>query len=109
MTLTEQLLTIGIIALATALTRFLPFLMFPESKPIPKPVRYLGQALPPAVFGLLVVYCLKHVQPLSGTHGLPEAIAVATVALLHLWRKQMLLSVAGGTVVYMVLVQLVFV
>ncbi|MBE6637515.1 MAG: branched-chain amino acid transporter AzlD [Ruminococcaceae bacterium] len=109
MTLTEQLLTVGIVAFATMLTRFLPFLLFPAKKPTPKPIRYLGQVLPPAVFGLLVIYCLKHVQLLTGTHGLPEAIAIAVVAFLHLWRKQMLLSIAGGTIVYMILVQLVFV
>jgi branched-subunit amino acid transport protein AzlD len=62
----------------------------------------------PAVFGLLVIYCLKNVNPLGGSHGLPELIAIATVVALHLWRRQMLLSIAGGTVLYMVLVQFVF-
>jgi branched-subunit amino acid transport protein AzlD len=108
MTLTQQLLTIAIIALGTMLTRFLPFLLFPSSKPTPKPIQYLGKVLPPAVFGLLVIYCLKNVNPLGGSHGLPELIAIATVVALHLWRRQMLLSIAGGTVLYMVLVQFVF-
>lgn len=108
MTLTEQLITVGIVALATMLTRFLPFLLFPANKPTPRPIQYLGKTLPPAVFGLLVVYCLKNVNPMLGSHGIPEAIALVSVLILHLWRRQMLLSIAGGTVIYMLLVQLVF-
>ena len=90
------------------LTRFLPFLLFPAGKPTPRYVQYLGKALPGAVFGLLVVYCLKNVGLLSGSHGLPELIAILVVAGLHLWKRQMLLSIAGGTICYMLLVQLVF-
>lgn len=108
MTLTQQIITIGMVILGTALTRFLPFLVFPAGKPTPKYIQYLGKVLPAAVFGLLVVYCLRNVNVLTGTHGLPEAISVAVVAGLHLWKKQMLLSIAGGTVCYMLLVQMVF-
>ena len=108
MNLTQQLLTIAVVALGTMLTRFLPFLIFPAGKQTPKFIQYLGKALPGAVFGLLVVYCLKHVSFLSGSHGIPEAVAILLVIVLHLWKKQMLLSVAGGTVCYMLLVQLVF-
>lgn len=108
MTLAQQLLTIAVVALGTMLTRFLPFLIFPGGKETPKFVQYLGKALPGAVFGLLVVYCLKHVNLLAGSHGIPEAIAIAVVIALHLWKRQMLLSVAGGTICYMLLVQLVF-
>lgn len=108
MTLTQQIITIGMVILGTALTRFLPFLVFPAGKPTPKYIQYLGKVLPSAVFGLLVVYCLRNVNVLTGTHGLPEAISVAVVARLHLWKKQMLLSIAGGTVCYMLLVQMVF-
>ena len=108
MTLTQQLVIVAIIALGTMLTRFLPFLIFPANKPTPKAIRYLGKALPAAVFGLLIIYCLKNVNLLGGSHGLPELIAIAAVVALHLWKRQMLLSIAGGTVVYMVLVQLVF-
>ena len=108
MTLTQQLLTIAVVALGTMATRFLPFLVFPDGKPTPKYLQYLGKALPGAVFGLLVVYCLKHVNLLSGSHGIPELIAIAVTAGLHLWRRQLLLSVAGGTICYMLLVQLVF-
>ena len=108
MTLQQQLLTIAVVVLGTIVTRFLPFLIFPAGKPTPKYVQYLGKVLPGAVFGLLIVYCLKNVSLISGSYGLPEAIAIAVVAGLHLWKKQILLSVAGGTVCYMLLVQLVF-
>lgn len=94
--------------LGTAMTRFLPFLIFPGDRPVPKYVQYLGKVLPSAVFGLLVVYCLRNVNILSGSHGIPELISIAAVAGLHLWKRQMLLSIAGGTVCYMLLVQLVF-
>lgn len=108
MTLTQQVITIGIVVFGTMLTRFLPFLVFGRGKETPKYVQYLGKALPAAVFGLLVVYCLKDVNILAGNHGIPEAIAILVVVLLHLWKKQMLLSIAGGTVCYMLLVQLWF-
>ena len=108
MTVMQQMITIAMVALGTVITRFLPFILFPEGKATPNYVRYLGKVLAPAVFGLLVVYCLKHVSILSGSHGLPEAIGILATAGLHLWKRQMLLSIAGGTVVYMLLVQLVF-
>ena len=108
MTLTQRILTIAVIVLGTMLTRFLPFLLFPAGKPTPKAVHYLGSVLPGAVFGLLVVYCLKNVSLFTGSHGLPELISIALVVLLHLWKRQMLLSIAGGTVCYMLLVQFVF-
>ena len=108
MTLTQQLLTIGMVVLGTMLTRFLPFILFPAGKPTPKYIRYLGKVLPGAVFGLLVIYCLKDVSIFSGSHGIPELIAIILVVVLHLWKRQMLLSIAGGTVCYMLLVQFVF-
>ena len=108
MNLTQQLLTIAVVALGTMATRFLPFLIFPAGKETPRFIQYLGKALPGAVFGLLLVYCLKHVSFLAGSHGLPEIIAIAVVVVLHLWKRQMLLSVAGGTICYMLLVQMVF-
>ena len=108
MTLTQQIVTIALCVGGTMLTRFLPFLVFSSKKPTPAYIQYLGKALPAAVFGMLVVYCLKNVSILSGVHGLPEAIAIAVTILLHLWRKQMLLSIAGGTVCYMLLIQHVF-
>ena len=108
MTLTQRLVTIALCALATMLTRFLPFLLFSSRRPTPKYVRYLGRALPPAIFGMLVVYCLKNVCIVSGSHGLPELIAIAVTVGLHLWKRQTLLSIAGGTIAHMLLIQLVF-
>ncbi len=108
MTLTQEIITVAMIVLATMLTRFLPFLVFPEGKPTPEYIRYLGKALPSAVFGLLIIYSLRNVSVFSGSHGIPELISIALVAVLHLWKRQMLLSIAGGTLCYMLLVQLVF-
>jgi len=107
MTTAQSLITIGIIALGTVFTRFLPFWLFPKGKPAPRIVAYLGKVLPCAVMGLLVVYCLKDVQPAAAPYGLPELIAVAATAGLHVWKKNTLLSVGVGTVLYMLLVQLV--
>ena len=95
----------------------LPFWLFPEKKQPPAVVAYLGKVLPPAMMGLLVVYCLRSISWLSAPHGAPELIAIAAVAGLHLWKRNVLLSIAGGTVLsiaggtvlYMVLVQAVFV
>ena len=97
------------VAAGTQVTRWLPFILFPENKEPPAVVVYLGKVLPAAVMGLLVVYSLKSVALLSGSHGLPEFIAIAVVAGLHWWKNNVLLSIAGGTVTYMLLVQLVFV
>ena len=108
MTLTQQIITIAIVVLGTMLTRFLPFLLFPAGKPTPKYVRYLGKVLPPAVFGMLVIYCLKNVSIFTGSHAILEMLFIALVVALHLWKMQMLLTIAGGTVCYMLLVQLVF-
>lgn len=108
MTGREQFFTILVIVLGTMLTRFLPFLLFPAGKPTPKLVQKLERILPAAVFGLLIVYCLKNVSFLSGSHGLPELISIALVTALHLWKRQALLSIAAGTVCYMLLIQFVF-
>lgn len=108
MTLTQQIITIAVVVLGTMMTRFLPFLFFPAGKETPKYIRYLGNVLPAAVFGMLVIYCLKGVDFTAGTHGLPELIAIAFTAGLHIWKRQMLLSIAGGTLCYMMLVQFIF-
>ncbi len=108
MTLTQQIIMIGMVILGTVLTRFLPFLVFPAEKPTPKYIQYLGTVLPSAVFGLLVVYCLKDVSLFAGSHGIPELISITVVIGLHIWKRQMLLSIAGGTLCYMLLVQFVF-
>lgn len=107
MTSAQQFITIGLCAFATMLTRFVPFLLFSGQK-TPRFIQYLGQALPGAIFGMLVVYCLKGVNPMVYSHGLPEALAILVTVALHLWKRQMLVSIAGGTVCYMLLLQLVF-
>ena len=96
------------VVLGTMITRFLPFIVFPAGKPTPKYIQYLGKALPGAVFGLLVIYCLKNVSVFTGSHAIPELISIALVVVLHKWKRQMLLSIAGGTICHMLLVQLVF-
>lgn len=108
MTLTQEIITIALCALGTMLTRFLPFLIFRSDRPTPKYIKYIGNALPGAIFGMLVIYCLKDVSVFGGSHGIPEAIAIVVVIALHLWKRNMLFSIAGGTVCYMLLVQLVF-
>ena len=108
MTQSQMVLTILMIVLGTMATRFLPFLLFPAGRKTPPYVQFLGRVLPPAVFGLLVVYCFKGVTLFSGSHGLPELIATGIVIGLHLYKRNMLLSIAAGTVCYMILVQRVF-
>ena len=103
-----MLIQIGVIALVTAALRFLPFWVFPEGRKRPQIITYLGTVLPYAIMAMLVVYCLRGTPILGPTHGLPELIAVLIVAALHLWKHNTLLSVFGGTVCYMVLVQVVF-
>ena len=93
--------------LGTMVTRFLPFLIFPEGKEPPEFIQYLGKVLHYAVIGLLVIYCLKDV-PGSGTYGIPEFLAISFIGLRHRWKKSILLSIGGGTVFYMLLVQFVF-
>lgn len=105
----QSLVLILIIAAVTFLTRLLPFAIFNGKRKLPAAVVYLGEVLPYAVMGLLVVYCLKGVQLLRPPYGLPELLAAAAVVLLHKWRHNMLLSIACGTMLYMVLVQAVFI
>ena len=105
----QFILTIAVCAAATMLTRFLPFLVFgSRGGRVPEVVEYLGHVLPAAIFGMLIVYCLKGVSPFSGSHGIPEALALLATIALHKWKHQTLLSVAGGTLCYVLLVQLVF-
>lgn len=104
MTTAQSILTILAVVLATMLTRFLPFLIFPEGKTPPAVISYLGTVLPYAVIGLLVVYCLKDAV-FTSWHGIPELISILFIVVLHKWRKNTLLSIAAGTVLYMVLVQ----
>lgn len=105
----RSLVIILLVALTTLATRAIPFILFPEGKEIPKAVQYLGKVLPPAVIGMLVVYCFKSMDITSAPFGIPEIIAGVVVALLHVWKRNNLLSIGVGTVLYMALVQYVFV
>ena len=108
MTIPQQVITIGLCVLGTMMTRFLPFFIFRSNRPTPRYIQYLGKVLPGAVFGMLVIYCLRNVSLFHYSFGLPELISIVVVVLLHRWKRQMILSIAGGTVCYMLLVQLVF-
>ncbi len=101
-------LIILVVALTTFATRVVPFLIFPKGKEIPPVIQYLGHVLTPAVIGMLVVYCLKSTTILSAPYGIPEAISVFVTAALHVWKRNNLLSIGTGTVLYMVLIQIVF-
>ena len=101
-------LMIAVIALVTAALRFLPFLIFGENRKTPPLVTYLGQVLPYAIMGMLVVYCLKGITLTAFPFGIPELLGCAAVTLLHIWKRNTLLSIGVGTVCYMLLVQFVF-
>lgn len=95
-----------VVALCTMLTRFAPFLAFPAGRKRPAFILYLSRALPPAVIGLLVVYCFRQVEPGLFPHGLPEALSVIAVALSYLWKRNTMLSIGLGTLCYMILIRL---
>ena len=104
----HDILLVIVAVLVTMATRFLPFLIFGEKRKTPPLIEYLGTVLPCAIMGMLVVYCLKDVSVFNSPFGLPELIACVVVAALHVWKRNSLLSIGGGTVCYMLLVQLVF-
>ncbi len=104
----HDILMVAVIALVTMSTRFLPFLIFRENHQTPKMITYLGKVLPCAIMGMLVVYCMKDVVFLTYPYGLPELIGCAVTAVLHIWKRNSLLSIGVGTLCYMLLVQLVF-
>lgn len=104
---TEAILII-IMAGVTALLRFLPFLFFSGKRETPKYIVYLGEVLPQAIIGMLIVYCLRSTDFTTKPFGLPEIIAVVFVVVLQAVKRNSLLSVLGGTAVYMLLLQLVF-
>lgn len=106
MTTSQQIITIALISLSTIATRALPFILFPSKKHTPKFVQYLGKYLASAVFGMLVVYCLKDVPLLEGNHGIPQLLGILACVILHLWRKNMMLTIAGGTIFYMLIIHL---
>jgi len=110
MLLTPIQIIIMILAIAAGaiINRFLPFVLFPEGKKVPAYITYLGTVLPPTMMGLLVVFCLKSVSITRAPFGIPEALAIVVVIAMHLRKSNALLSIGGGTAVYMMLLQLVF-
>ena len=107
MTNLHSVLLVAIIAIVTAILRFLPFAVF-RNKETPKYIEYLGKALPYAMMGMLVVYCLKNMTFLSNPYGIPEIISCIAVILIHIWRRNTLLSILTGTALYMIFIQLIF-
>lgn len=102
------LIAILVIAIVTFGTRVVPFILLGKNKTTPKYIVYLGNYLPPAVISMLIIYCLRNIKLHFSPHGIPEAIGIITVAALHIWKRNNLISIIGGTVIYMVMVQLVF-
>ncbi len=108
MTELHAVLLVAVASAVTILLRFLPFAIFSGNRRTPAFVAYLGKVLPYAIMGMLVVFCLKGVSLTAAPHGIPEAVACILVVLLHIWKRNTLISILGGTVCYMLLVQLVF-
>lgn len=106
---TYVLLVIIAAAGVTCLIRFAPFVLFDRGEQLPNWIQYLGNSLPPAIMSVLLVYCLRGIDFTEGTYGLPELISVLAVVLLHLWKRNTLLSIGVGTALYMVFIQVVFV
>ena len=103
------MMTIGVAVFAVQLCRWIPFWIFPPNRPIPEYIRYLGKVLPAALFGMLVIYCYKNIDIFSSHRGIPDFIAGIVTFALHLWKKNMFLSILVGIGLYMLLVQTVFV
>ena len=111
MTFTTQqsILFFVTISLTTIFIRVLPFLIFPDHKETPKYITYLGKVFPYATIGMLVIYCLKDISFTAAPFGLPELISLGVIVILHLWKNKTLLSIGAGTVLYMILVQFIFI
>jgi len=100
---------IVVIAFVTFVTRVAPFILFGKGKPTPKNILYIGNYLPPAIIAMLIIYCLRNAVFSSFPFGIPEIIGVITVAALHIWKRNNLISILGGTVIYMISIQVIFV
>ncbi len=100
----QMLITVSMMVFGTVFTRFLPFLAFPEHKPIPKIITYLGQRLPYAAMGMLVVYALKDTKLTESPFGLVELFSLSVIAIIHHWKNNTLLSIASGVIVYLTLI-----
>lgn len=105
----ESVILIIVMAITTFITRVIPFIIFPSGKKRPEIIAYLGKVLPYAIIGMLIIYCLKSVSVTGNPYGLPEFIAILFVILVHIWKHNLLLSIGGGTILYMILIQAVFI
>jgi branched-chain amino acid transport protein azlD len=105
----EVLMILFALVSGTLLTRWLAFALFPENRRQPQVISFLSLTIPAAMMGLLVVFCLKRINVLTYPYGLPELISVSLIVILHLWRRNVLLSIAAGTLMYMFLVQKIFI
>lgn len=103
----ESFIFFGLIAITTMLTRILPFLVFPENKKVPKYITYLGEVLPYTIIAMMVIYCIKDVSFVRAPFGVAEVISIGVLGALHFWKKNTLLSIGVGTILYMILTQFV--
>ncbi|MPW25712.1 branched-chain amino acid transporter AzlD [Alkalibaculum sp. M08DMB] len=109
LTNSNLIITIIIMATTTFFTRLVPFIIFPSNKETPKYILYLGDVLPYSIIGMLIIYCLKNISLLTFPYGMGEIIAILFVIIVHVWKKNTLLSICGGTILYMFLVQTIFI
>lgn len=105
----ESAQIIAVVAIVTAALRFLPFILFPEDRKLPKVLVYFSNVLPASIMGMLVVYCFRNINIVSYPHGLPELLALMVVSISYIWKRSILLSIAAGTIIYMILVQVIFI
>jgi branched-subunit amino acid transport protein AzlD len=105
----QLFLFFGLVSLGTIFTRFLPFILFPENKKIPNYIKHLSNVLPYTIIGMLVVYCLKDISFTVHPYAVPEMISIATITVLHLWKKNTLLSISFGSALYIILIQFIFI
>ena len=98
-----------VMAAVTFATRLAPFLFFGKNKATPKYIVYIGNYLPPAVMAMLIIYCLRNIKLFMFPFGIPEVIGIIIVAILHIWKRNNLISILGGTVIYMIMVQWIFI
>lgn len=106
---TYSIIAIAVAAICTFATRLVPFALFGGKKEVPAVITYLGKVLPPAIIATLIIYCVRSVDFTASPHGAAEIIAIVVTALLHIWKKNTLISIGGGTILYMILVQFIFI
>lgn len=97
---------IAVMSIVTILLRFLPFIIFDRGGQLPKWITYLGKVLPPAIMSMLLVYCLRNINLIEGNHGFPELLCIGVAMLIHLWKRNTLLSIGVSTVLYMIIIQI---